>query len=234
MKRIIEQDRCPEPLRLYGDTDDVESLLDEAITSLEEQGYTSAPRYQVGLTLPPVDDPEEIQQYLEDRPSFYVLTDASDGDHRRNERVYPAFEYENLDAVTDMMGRIGEAVEDAGYEINFWQIGGVETPYEREEVASHAETMEAQALAHLDTDESISIGWFYRAPMDNTIEFGYRAFPNREFQPENYDDPEASVEAVLRQITGQREEERNEHDLAEDELTMLYDIEEALLEHDVL
>lgn len=234
MKRIIEQQRRPEPLEVYTDPEEVADELDDAVASLADQGYDEAHRYQVNLTLPPIDEPDELEQIMENRDCFYLLTDATDGDHRRNEMRYPAFTYENLDVVTDYMERIEDAVDDAGYDINFWQVGAVETPYEKDAVPDVAQEIHAQAMARLDTDESISIGWFYRAPMDTTIEFGYRAFPNREFQPAEYDDPEESVDAVLRQITGQREDERNEHDMSEEELAMLYDIEEALLAHDVL
>lgn len=234
MKRIIEDERRPEPLTVYTDKESLEAAVTDAEEALAQDGYTDSPRYQVGVTLPPIDSSDEIKQHLESSPCFYFLMDASNGDHRRNERVYPSFSYENLDTVTEMMEDVDEAVDDAGYDINFWQIGGVQTPYDQETVPEHADEMEIQALARLDTDELITIGWFYRAPMDKTMEFGYRAFPDREFQPGDYDDAEEGGMAALKQIMGEREAERNEHDLSHDEVEMLYDIEEALLAHDIL
>ncbi|MFB6116160.1 MAG: hypothetical protein ABEK10_01495 [Candidatus Nanosalina sp.] len=108
--------------------------------------------------------------------------------------------------------------------------------------------MQVQATAAVDAGlesqraemgfQPIRVGWFYRAPMNHEMQFGYRAFPNREFQHDEEKDYESSeedlAEDLLGRITGQRDDETNIHKLEDEEITVLQDLEEEMQERGLL
>lgn len=240
MKRTVSEDRVPEYPTVSIDSNYLRQELSEAWSSLEEQGYDRAPRLQLNVSVPPIDQAENITDRIESN-AVYAVIDGYNGDHRRNEHFGLDYNISIPETLDDTLQGIEASVDDIGYEKQFWKIDGVYTPLERtyedtvEDLVEYADSMQVRPnlLVDADLDSSITIGWFSKAPLSKEVEFGYRAFPNREFKDQNLESEE-DIARILERITGHNDEGINEHPLSAEETEKLLDLEQSMAEHDIL
>lgn len=240
MKRIVSSDRVPEPIGVSIDEDSIKDEIVDISEELSSHGYGQDFMYQLGGIMPPAEDSSSIVENL-DRNAIYVNVLGSGEEGRKTEQFYPEYTIEGIEYFQDVANQIEQVVDELGYDLEFWSVSGISTSAcSGSEIVDNFDDIGLQATAAVDAGlesqrgkegfKPIRIGWFYRAPMDKTMEFGYRAFPNREFQysPEDYEDSNELINDVLARITGNREEETNEHNLYEEEISVLRDLEEGL------
>lgn len=222
------------------DSDYLRQEFSEAWNSLEEQGYDQAPRLQLNLSVPPIDHAENITDRIESN-AIYAVIDGYNGDHRRNERFGLEYSLSVPETLDDTLQGIEDSVEELDYEKEFWKIDGVYVPLQRtyeealDDIIDYANSMQVRPnlLVDADLSSSITIGWFSKAPLSDEIEFGYRAFPNREFKDQTLESEE-DVARILERITGDSDEGINEHPLSAEETEKLLDLEQSMAEHDLL
>lgn len=240
MKRTVSEDRTPEYPTVSIDSSYLRRELSEAWNSLEEQGYGEAPRLQLNLSVPPINHAANILEEIESR-AVYAIIDGTNGDHRRNEQVRLNYDLSVPETLEDTLNNIEDSVEELGYEKEFWKIDGLYVPLERtyedavDDLMDYADTMQVRPNLLVDAglDSSITIGWFSKAPLSDEVQFGYRAFPNREFQNETFESEE-DVARILGRITGNSDEGINEHDLSAKETEKLLDLEQSMAKHGLL
>ena len=240
MKRTVSQKRTPEYPTVSIESDYLRQELSDAWSNLEDQGYGQAPRLQLNLAVPPIDQADNITEKIESN-AVYAVIDGTNGDHRRNEQIKLDYSLCVPDTLEDTLQGIEGAVEDLGYEKEFWKIDGFYTPLERnyedalDDIVEYASSMQVRPnlLVDADLDSSLTIGWFSKAPLSDDVEFGYRAFPNREFENETLQ-TEEDVHKILGRITGENEEGINEHDLSTIETQKLLDLEHSMADQGLL
>jgi len=240
MKRTVSQDRIPEYPTLSIEADYLRHELSDAWSILKEQGYDQSPRLQLNISVPPIEHAENVTDRI-DSNAVYAVIDGHNGNHRRNEHFGLDYILSVPETVDDTLESIENSVEDIGYEKEFWKIDGVYSPLEStyedavEDLVEYASSMQIQPnlLVDADLDSSITIGWFSKAPLSDEVDFGYRAFPNREFKNETLQNEEDLVR-ILGRITGDNEEGINEHDLSTEETEKLLDLEQSMAEHGLL
>lgn len=248
MKRTISQERRPEPLEVYVDRDSVKSEMVDVTDELSSQGYGEDFMYQVRTIAPPIDETENIVDRLGDNFVYVVIRGV--GDERVNDEQFRVdYDLGNVESFQDVTQDIDTVVEELDYDLDYWHIGSVSTSARSgSQVADELDGMQVQATAAVDAGldsqrgemgfQPISIGWFYRAPMNHEMQFGYRAFPNREFQHDEEKTYEGSrqqlAEDVLGRITGMRDDEVNFHELSDEEVDALLEVEDEMQEKDLL
>lgn len=240
MKRTVSEGRMPEYPALSIDSDYLRKELSQAWNSLEEQGHNQAQRLQLNLAVPPIDHAQNIPGEIESN-AVYAIIDGTNGDHRRNEQIRLDYNLSVPNTLDDTLQGIEESVEDLDYEKEFWKIDGVYTPIERtyedalDDIVEYADSMQVRPNLLVDADlgSSITIGWFSKAPLSDEVEFGYRAFPNREFKDQTLQSEE-DVARILERITGGSDEGINEHPLSTEETEKLLDLEGSMAEHGLL
>lgn len=248
MKRTISEGRRPEPLEVYVDRDSVKSEMVDVTDELSSERYGEDFMYQVRTVAPPIDETEDIVDQLENN-FVYVVIRGKGEEGVNDEQFRVDYELGNVEGFQDVIQDIDTVVEDLDYDLDYWHIGSVATSARSgSQVADELDGMEIQATAAVDAGldsqrgemgfQPISIGWFYKAPMNREMQFGYRAFPNREFQHDEEKTYEGSqqqlAEDVLGRITGQRDDEVNHHDLEDGEVDTLLEIEDEMQEKDLL
>ena len=192
MKRTISEERRPEPLEVYVDRDSVKSEMVDVTDELSSQGYGDDFMYQVRTIAPPVDETENIVDRLGDN-FVYVLVRGLGDEGVNDEQFRVDYDLGNVEGFRDTTETIDDVVDDLDYDLDYWHIGSVSTSARSgAEVADELDGMEVQATAAVDAGlesqrgdhgfQPISVGWFYKAPMNHEMQFGYRAFLNREFQ----------------------------------------------------
>ncbi|MFB6214045.1 MAG: hypothetical protein ABEJ07_05795 [Candidatus Nanohaloarchaea archaeon] len=240
MKRTVSRERVPEPLRVSVDKEDVKADMLDASGKLSSNGYGEDFMYQAGFISPPVDGGKDIVEELGSGSVYVTLAGIDDVGSRRTEQVYPDYTLEGVAGFEDVAGDIEQVVDSLGYDLEFWQVNSVSTSAQSESaVAEQLEGMPLQATAAVDAGlesqrgeqgfQPINIGWFYTAPMNHDMQFGYRAFPNREFDNDlqGKRDEEVVVE-ILGRLTGERDSETNLHDLSGEETRALVELEEEM------
>ncbi len=240
MKRTVSEIRTPEYPTVSIDSDHLRQELSDAWESLEEQGYDEAPRLQLNVSVPPIDHAENITDRI-DSNAVYAVIDGYNGDHRRNEHFGLEYSLSTPKNLDDTLQSIEASVEELDYEKEFWKIDGVYVPLERtyedsvEKLVEYADSMQIRPnlLVDADLNSSITIGWFTKAPLSNELEFGYRAFPNREFKDQTLESEE-DIARILERITGESDEGINEHPLSAKETEKLLDLEQSMAEHGLL
>lgn len=240
MKRTVSEERTPEYPTVSIEPSYLRQELSEAWNSLEEQGYDQAPRLQLNLSVPPIDHAENITDEIQSN-AVYAVIDGTNGDHRRNEHFRLDYDLSVPETLESTLNSIEDSVEELGYEKEFWKIDGVYVPLERtyeeavDDLVDYANTMQVRPnlLVDADLESSITLGWFSKAPLSDQIQFGYRAFPNREFNDQTLQSEEDAVK-MLERITGDSDEGVNEHDLSAEETEKLLDLEQAMAEHGLL
>lgn len=248
MKRTISKDRRPEPLEVYVDRDQVKSEMVGVADELSSEGYGDDFMYQVRTIAPPINETENIVDQLENN-SVYVLVRGAGEKGVKDEQFRVDYHLGNIEDFQEVVQDIDAAVEELEYDLDHWKVGSVSTSARSgSQIADELDGMEIQATAAVDAGldsqrgdqgfQPVSIGWFYRAPMNHEMQFGYRAFPNREFQHDEEKSYEGSrhqlSEDVLGRITGQREDEINLHNLTNEETDVLLDVEEEMQRHDLI
>lgn len=249
MKRTISEDRAPEPLEVYADTDDVKDGMVDLMASISDEGYDENFIYQIGFTAPPLEDTDSIIDSVEDDSIYITVTGIDEEGKRYGDQFFTDYRLENTDSFERTAKTIDEVVSELGYELEFWHLSSVATSnVSGSQVADELSGLEINAVAKVDAGldaqrgdtgfQPISIGWFQKAPMADQTQFGYRAFPNREFQHDeekDYEqDEEDPVEDILGRITGVRDDEINMHHLSEEEIEVLSDLEEEMNRRDLL
>ncbi|MFB6191508.1 MAG: hypothetical protein ABEJ64_03700 [Candidatus Nanohaloarchaea archaeon] len=241
MKRTVSGERVPEPLRVSVDKEDVKADMVAASGKLSSMGYGGDFMYQAGFISPPVDEGEDIVEELGSGSVYVTLAGIDDVGSRSTEQVYPGYTLEGVAGFEDVAGDIEQVVDSLGYDLEFWQVNSVSTSAQSgSAVAERLDGMPLQATAAVDAGlesqreengfQPINIGWFYTAPMNHDMQFGYRAFPNREFDHEGLQgkrDEEVVVE-ILGRLTGERDSETNLHDLSGEETRALVELEEEM------
>lgn len=240
MKRTVSENRLPEYPTVSVDQDYFRKEISEAQDSLDDQGFDQAYRLQLNLAVPPIDHAENIIPEIESDVVYFIM-DGSNGEYRRNEQVPLDYNLTVPEDIDDNLRSIESAIDDAGFEKEFWKIDGVYTPMERtydeavENILDYARSMQVRPnlLVDADLDSSITVGWFSKAPLSDDVQFGYRAFPNREFEEDTIQD-EQCVGKILRRLTGEREDEINNHNLSPEETEKLLALEESMNKYDLL
>jgi len=236
MKQVVDDSRRPEPLSVraeYG----FEEYLEEAEQNLESQGFgLEGFVYQVNASLPPLESYEDVKSHLDGRNAVYVLVMGTDGEVRETEMVTLDYDWEvgNFDVYGE---KIDELIDSTGFSNQFWSVGGVNDYIEREdafEALRNGFPLQATARIEAGLEEPVSVGWFYRAPMDNTLEFGYQCFKRREGPNAEELENEELLDETLSKITGQNEEKRNEHYVSSEEQEVLLDLEEEMRELNII
>jgi len=248
MKRTISKERRPEPLEVYVDRGSVKSEMVDVTDELSSRGYGEDFMYQVRTVAPPVDDTEDIVDQLEDNFVYVVIRGVGD-EGLNDEQFRVDYSLGNVEGFQGVTHDIDAVVSELDYDLDYWHIGSVSTSARSgSQVADELDGMEIQATAAVDAGldsqrgdmgfQPISIGWFYKAPMNHEMQFGYRAFPNREFQHDEEKTYESSqqqlAEDVLGRITGMRDDEVNNHNLEDEEVDTLLEIEDEMQEKDLL
>lgn len=241
MKRTVSQERRPDPLELYVDTGEVK---DEALTvadSLSSQGYGEDFMYQVGTVAPPLTGSEDLIEGIGDNFAYVTVRGVGD-EGVRDEQFAVDYGLSNKNGFRRTVEGIEDAVEATGFELDHWSIGSVMTSSTSGlEAVEALEGMEIGATAAVDAGlesqrgdagfQPITVGWFRKAPMNSEMQFGYRAFPNREFQHDeqkNYEASDDLVEDILGRVTGLRDDEVNMHALDDSELEALLELENEM------
>jgi hypothetical protein len=242
MKRTVSPDRVPEPLEIYVEADSVKSDMVDVTEELSSAGYGDDFMYQVGSVAPPIEETQDIVERLSGNFA-YVTVRGVGGEGVQDEQLPVDYRLRNTEKFREVTEEIDEMIGELGYDLDHWQIGSVSTSASSgSQVADKLQGMEIQATAAVDAGldsqrgemgfQPIRVGWFYKAPMNHQMQFGYRAFPNREFEHDNekgYDDSgEDLLEDVLRRLTGARDDEVNMHGLEEEEVDVLRDLESEM------
>lgn len=233
MKRTVSKARAPEYPTASVNPDYFRQELAEAQDSLEDQGFDQAFRLQLKVAAPPIDYRDEIVDMLESN-AIYARIDGSNGDFRRNEQISLEYRLNVPDNLNETLESIESAVRDAGYEKKFWKLDGVYSPMEGghdervDNIIEYARSMQIHPNLLVDAgiDSSITIGWFAKAPLSSDVQFGYRAFPNREFEDDTLQDGDEFK--ILERITGNREDGINNHSLSEEETSKLLELEHSM------
>lgn len=248
MKRTISESRRPEPLEVYVDRDSVKSEMVDVADELSSGGYGEDFMYQVRTVAPPIDETENIVDSLGENFVYVIVRGVGD-EGVSDEQFSVDYELGNVEGFQETSEEIDTVVDDLEYDLDFWHIGSVSTSSSSgSQVADELDGMDVQATAAVDAGldsqrgetgfQPIRIGWFYKAPMNKEMQFGYRAFPNREFQHDEEKDYENSEEDLagdlLGRITGQRDDEVNKHNLEDEEVEALLEIENGMQEKDLL
>jgi hypothetical protein len=215
---------------------------------LSSNGYGEDFMYQVRTVAPPIDETENIVDSFGENFVYVIVRGV--GDEGVQDEQFPVdYELGNVDGFQETAGDIDSVVDELDYDLDHWHIGSVSTSARSgSQVADELDGMNVQATAAVDAGlesqrgdhgfQPIRIGWFYKAPMNHEMQFGYRAFPNREFQHDEEKDYENSeeelAEDLLGRITGQRDDEVNNHNLEDDEVEALLEIEEGMQGKDLL
>ncbi len=238
----------PEPLEVYADTDELKSEMVDVTEKLSSEGYGEDFMYQVRTVVPPVDETEDILENFDGNMVYVVIRGVGE-EGVQDEQFSIGHELGNTESFRDTAESIDSVVDELDYDLDYWHMGSISTSARSgSEVAEKLDGMEVQATAAVDAGleaqrgehgfQPISIGWFYRAPMNHEMQFGYRAFPNREFEhdeeKEYTDIGEELVEDLLGRVTGMRDDEVNMHDLEEEEVEALRDIEDEMQEQGLL
>ena len=248
MKRTVSEDRVPEPLEVYVDTEQLKSEMVGVTEDLSSQGYGEDFMYQVRTVAPPIDETEDILDSFGENFVYVIVRGV--GDEGVQDEQFPVdYELGSVDGFQETAGDIDSVVDGLDYDLDHWHIGSVSTSARSgAQVADELDGMEVQATAAVDAGlesqrgemgfQPIRVGWFYRAPMNHEMQFGYRAFPNREFQHDEEKDYETSEEDLakdlLGRITGQRDDETNIHELEDEEIRVLQDLEEEMQERGLI
>lgn len=249
MKRTISQSRVPDPLEVYADTGELKSEMLDTTEELSSQGYGEDFMYQVRTVVPPVYETENILENFE-RDLVYVVVRGVGDEGVQDEHFSIGHELGNTESFRETAQDIDSVVEELGYDLDHWHIGSVSTSARSgSDVAEELDGMQVQATAAVDAGldsqrgemgfQPIRLGWFYKAPMNHEMQFGYRAFPNREFEHDEEKDYESGsgqqlTEDVLGRITGMRDDEVNMHDLEKEEIDVLRQVEDEMQEKGLL
>ena len=226
MKRTVSTERVPEYPTVSVDSDELKDAF--VNTAQELDSVNGGELYTVSF------HPSLFGGDIFDRAESGYLTASV-----RKERETGVLESE--DARIDYEVRLGEdfrrtvrniesAVENSEFERNFWSIDGKYDGFSGNEVAESADGMALTPIMHLENDlgTDLSVGWFPKAPMDSEVQFGYKAFTEREYQ-----DDSSGID-VLGRVLGVREDEVNQHPLTEDEVQSLLSFEEELSRNNLL
>lgn len=248
MKRTVSEDRVPEPLEVYADTDDVKEGMVDLMDDLSDNGYDENFIYQIGFVAPPVEEHNSIIDTVEENSLYVNVTGVDNEGARDGACFYPDYRLENADTFEQTAQKIDEVVDDLGYESEFWHISSVATSaVSGSQVADELKGLEINAVAGMDAGleaqrgamgfQPIRIGWFQKAPREDQTQFGYRAFTNREFQQDeekDYEqDDEDIVEDLLGRSLGMRDDEINEHNLTGEETQVLTELEQEMNRKDL-
>lgn len=246
MKRTVDISRRPDPLMLDVETESVKDKVVDLQEKLSEQGCHDF-IYQARCTAPPIDDYNSIVGEVEDN-SVYINVVGSDGERRYSERFSPEYVLESSSEFDETVGRIDEIIDDREYDLRMWRIGGVSTSASSGDgVVDELDGLELSVLADVDAGlesqtgqagfQPISIGWYRKAPMNPQMEFGYRAFTRREFEHDEEKDYDSGGEIIydlVGRITGERDDEINNHYLLDEEVEVLRELEIQMQEKNLL
>lgn len=243
MRRTVSRERRLDPLEIYVDSESVKSKMVDASERLSSEGFGENFIYQAGSIAPPIYCTEDIVERLGGNFAYVTITGFDEDGRRMDEQFQAEHSLGNTAEFERVAEEIDDVVVELDYDLDYWRIGSVSTSaVSGAEIVDELDGMQIQATAEVDAGleaqrgergfQPISIGWFYKAPMDKEMQFGYKAFPNREFQKDsekNYErDEENLAEDLLGRITGQREEERNDHNLSINEIEVLKKIEDGM------
>ena len=248
MKRTVSEERRPESLEVYVDRDSVKSEMVDVTDGLSSNGYGEDFMYQVRTVAPPIDETENIVDRLGENFVYVIVRGV--GEEGVSDEQFPVeYELGNIGDFQEIAQDIDAVVDELDYDLDHWHIGSVSTSARSgSQVAVELDGMEVQATAAVDAGlesqrgemgfQPIRLGWFYKAPMNHEMQFGYRAFPNREFQHDEEKDYEGAgkdlAEDLLGRVTGQRDDEVNKHDLEDEEIDTLLELEEEMQVRDLM
>ncbi len=213
-----------------------EGYLEEAEKNLRDQGYNKNFAYQVNASLPPLETFEDVKNHLDEREAVYVLVMGTDGDNRETEMVTLDYDWEKGDF--DIYGdKIDQLVENSGYSNQFWNVGSVGQYADKKQayqVLENGFPLQATARIEAGLEEPVTVGWFYRAPLDSTLEFGYQCFNRREGPTIETGNEDKLLEETLAKLTGQGEEKRNEHPISYEEQEVLRGLEDEMRDLNII
>lgn len=236
MKRTVSPERTPDYPAVSLDETELEEELLEAAGELEEEGYAQSTRYQARVFVPPIDSAAEILDELESYPISGVV-EAAGEEGRRNETFMMEYSVEvDEESFNRAAEGIEKAVQSRGYDKNFWKVGSAVTGTSAAEVAERSDG--AAITPHLIVDAGLEsdvyVGWFQKAPMNPEVQFGYTAFRNRELSIDETADQEKVLKDLIGKITGERDEELNQHPLSREETETLMELEQTMAEEGLL
>lgn len=235
MRQVVEESRRPDPLKVNAKKGFAEKLQ-EAEQTLKDQGYDDNFAYQVNASLPPLETYKDVVDHLDNRKAVYTLVIGMDDDKRETEMV--TLDYNKKIGDFDVYGeKIDEITDNTDYSNQFWKVGGVNDYLDRENVFKVLEEgfpLQAAARIEAGMEEPVSVGWFYRAPLDNTLEFGYQCFIGREGPDQEELGFDKHLEETLSKLSGKSEEKRNMHPLSSREQNILHDLEDELRKSNII
>ncbi|MFB6116159.1 MAG: hypothetical protein ABEK10_01490 [Candidatus Nanosalina sp.] len=126
MKRTVSEDRVPEPLEVYIDTEYLKSEMVDVTEELSAEGYGEDFMYQVRTVTPPIEATDDIVGRLSENFAYVAVRGVGE-EGVRDEKFGIEHELGKVDEFQDVAHEIDEAVEELDYDLDHWHIGSVST-----------------------------------------------------------------------------------------------------------